>query len=58
MVIQALLREARAAGASREPVKVDASGHDAAADWNNLRSPENYVGFDRKLCISGRSHAR
>ena len=47
MVIQALLREAGATDVSREPVKVDARGHDAAADWSNLRSPENYVGFER-----------
>ncbi len=47
MVIQALLREAGAIDVSREPVKVDASGFDAAADWRNLRSPENYVGFER-----------
>ena len=47
MVIQALLREAGATGVSREPVKVDARGHDAAADWSNLRSPENYIGFAR-----------
>ena len=47
MVIQALLREAGAAGVSREPVKIEARGHDAAADWSNLRSPENYVGFER-----------
>jgi len=47
MVIQALLREAGATGVSREPVKVDARGHDAAADWANLRSPENYLGFER-----------
>jgi thiol-disulfide isomerase/thioredoxin len=47
MVIQALLREAGAAGVSRESVVVDARGHDAAADWANLRSAENYVGFQR-----------
>jgi thiol-disulfide isomerase/thioredoxin len=47
MVIQALLREAGATSVSREPVVVDARGHDAAADWGNLRSPENYVGFQR-----------
>ena len=47
MVIQALLREAGATDVSREPVQVDARGHDAAADWSNLRSPENYVGFER-----------
>ena len=47
MVIQELLREAGATGVSRESVKVDARGHDAAADWANLRSPENYVGSER-----------
>jgi thiol-disulfide isomerase/thioredoxin len=47
MVIQALLREAGANEVSREPVSVNARGLDAAADWGNLRSPENYAGFER-----------
>jgi len=47
MILQALLREAGASSVSREPVSVDARGFDAAADWRNLRSPENYVGFQR-----------
>ncbi|MBX9843171.1 MAG: thioredoxin family protein [Xanthobacteraceae bacterium] len=47
MVIQALLREAGATDVSREAVAVNARGLDAAADWGNLRSPENYVGFER-----------
>ena len=47
MIIQALLREAGASSVSREPVKVDARGLDVAADWGNLKSPENYVGFAR-----------
>jgi thiol-disulfide isomerase/thioredoxin len=47
MIIQELLREAGAGGVSREAVKVDARGLDVAADWGNLRSPENYVGFER-----------
>jgi thiol-disulfide isomerase/thioredoxin len=47
MVIQALLREAGATGVSRELVSVDARGHDAAADWSNLKSAENYLGFER-----------
>jgi thiol-disulfide isomerase/thioredoxin len=47
MVIQALLREAGATDVSRESVTVDARGHDAAPDWANLKSPENYVGFER-----------
>jgi thiol-disulfide isomerase/thioredoxin len=47
MIIQELLREAGVGGVSREPVKVDAGGLDAAADWGSLKSPENYVGFER-----------
>jgi thiol-disulfide isomerase/thioredoxin len=47
MVIQELLREAGAGSVSREAVKVDSRGLDAAADWGNLKSAENYVGFDR-----------
>jgi hypothetical protein len=47
MIIQELLREAGAGGVSRGAVKVDAHGLDVAADWGNLRSPGNYVGFER-----------
>jgi len=36
MIIQELLREAGVGGVSREPVKVDARGLDAAADWGSL----------------------
>lgn len=45
--IQALLREAGATGVSNDFVDVSARGHDAAPDWNNLKSPENYLGFER-----------
>jgi thiol-disulfide isomerase/thioredoxin len=47
LFIQSLLREAGATGVGREPVAVNARGHDAAADWANLKSPENYLGFER-----------
>jgi thiol-disulfide isomerase/thioredoxin len=47
MILQALLRGAGANGVGREPVAVDARGLEAAADWRNLRSPENYLGFQR-----------
>ena len=47
MVIQTLLREAGATDVSREPVSVNARGADAAADWPNLKSPENYLGSGR-----------
>src|SRR4030095_4293660 len=48
-VIQKLLGEAGAhAGTGAGPVDIsDASGVEAPADWENLRSPENYVGYDR-----------
>ncbi|MDB4893241.1 MAG: hypothetical protein JWL61_5096 [Gemmatimonadetes bacterium] len=46
-VIQQLLAEAGTTGVGSELVKVDARGVEAAADWENLKSPENYVGYDR-----------
>ena len=46
-VIQELLAEAGAAGIARESVSVDASGIEAAADWDNLKSAENYLGYER-----------
>jgi len=45
--IQQLLAEAGAAGISGGPVSVDVTGLEAAADWDNLRSQENYVGYER-----------
>jgi thiol-disulfide isomerase/thioredoxin len=47
MVIQQLLTEAGATGAGHELVPVDARGVEAAADWDELRSPENYTGYER-----------
>jgi len=46
-LIQALLRKAGATSVSRDLVVVEARGHEAPADWANLRSRENYVGFER-----------
>jgi thiol-disulfide isomerase/thioredoxin len=43
-VIQQLLAEAGTSGINRELVSVDARGIEAAADWENLKSPENYLG--------------
>jgi thioredoxin family protein len=45
--IQALLTEAGAAGVGSESVSVDPVGLEVAADWDNLRSPENYLGYER-----------
>jgi thiol-disulfide isomerase/thioredoxin len=47
MVIQQLLTEAGSSGMGDELVSVDARGAEVAADWDSLRSPENYVGYDR-----------
>jgi thiol-disulfide isomerase/thioredoxin len=46
-VIQQLLAEAGAAGLDRGPVSVDAVGAEVAADWDDLKSPESYVGYAR-----------
>ena len=46
-VIQQLLAEAGAKDISRELVKVRGEGIEAAADWDNLKSPENYLGLER-----------
>jgi thiol-disulfide isomerase/thioredoxin len=40
-VIQQLL------GIDREPVVVEAIGVEAEADWNHLRTPETYLGYER-----------
>lgn len=45
MVIQELLAEAGAENVSSEPVMVDGRGIEVAADWKNLKSPENYVSY-------------
>ena len=47
MIIQQLLAEAGSAGAGDDLVSVDARGVEAPADWDTLRSPENYTGYDR-----------
>jgi thiol-disulfide isomerase/thioredoxin len=47
MVIQQLLAEDENGGTGRDLVSVDARGVEAAADWGSLRSPENYLGYER-----------
>jgi len=46
-IIQQLLVEAGAAGIGRGLVSVVGRGVEAPADWGNLRSPENYLGYQR-----------
>src|SRR5262245_56264480 len=47
MILQQLLSEAENADIGDELVSVNADGIEAAADWGSLRSPENYVGYER-----------
>ena len=46
-VIQQLLKEAGAADVAADVVRVQAQGAEAAADMNQLGSPETYVGYAR-----------
>jgi thiol-disulfide isomerase/thioredoxin len=46
-IIQQLLSEAGASGVGHQLVSVNARGAEAPADWKNLKSQENYVGFER-----------
>jgi thiol-disulfide isomerase/thioredoxin len=47
MVLQQLLTEAGSGGTDQELTSVDAGGVEVAADWDSLRSPENYLGYER-----------
>ena len=47
MIIQALLRDAGVTGLGDVLVSVDPRGAEVPADWASLKSPENYVGYQR-----------
>ncbi|HTB42375.1 MAG TPA: redoxin family protein [Acetobacteraceae bacterium] len=47
MIIQLLLVQAGSVGIGHELTTVNGQGFEAAADWADLRSPENYLGYDR-----------
>jgi thiol-disulfide isomerase/thioredoxin len=47
MILQQLLTEAGAEGIGQDLVVVDPGGAEAAADWDSLWSPENYLGYAR-----------
>jgi thiol-disulfide isomerase/thioredoxin len=47
MIVQQLLTEAAGGGVDQELTSVDAQGVEVAADWDSLRSPENYLGYER-----------
>jgi len=57
-VIQQLLAEAGISGISQEPVSVDAKGAELGADWNDLRSRENYLGYERTENFASEGGAR
>jgi hypothetical protein len=46
-IIQQLLADAGVTSVDRELVRVEGTGVEAAADWDNLESPETYVGYER-----------
>jgi thiol-disulfide isomerase/thioredoxin len=47
MILQQLLSNAGITSIRRDLVSVEARGAEAAADWDSLRSPENYLGYQR-----------
>ena len=46
-MIQQLLKDAGARDWARQPAPVEGRGIEAAADWADLKSGENYVGYER-----------
>jgi hypothetical protein len=46
-IIQQMLVKAGVKGISQDLVSVNSTGVEAAPDWGNLKSPENYLGHDR-----------
>jgi thiol-disulfide isomerase/thioredoxin len=47
----------RLLGIEREPVSVEAVGVEAEADWDHLRTPETYLGFQRGEHFASRDRA-
>jgi thiol-disulfide isomerase/thioredoxin len=56
--IQKVLGDLGAKGFGPELVTADARGLEVAADWDNLRSPENYLGAERTEGFVSRDGAR
>ncbi|HTL08115.1 MAG TPA: hypothetical protein VL307_07670 [Chitinophagaceae bacterium] len=53
-MIQHLLKQAGAKNIAQEIVPVRGKGVEATADWNNLGSQENYLGYERTESFSSR----
>jgi len=56
-IIQRLLAETGAADVSNGLVTVEASNIELGADWDNVRSAENYVGYERTQNFASRGGA-
>ncbi len=56
-IIQQLLSEAGTGGIGHDLVSVAARGAEVAADWSSLKSPENYVGYERTENFASRGGA-
>jgi thiol-disulfide isomerase/thioredoxin len=57
--VQQLLAEAGAAGVVRDLVSVEGHGFEAPADWADLKSEENYLGYERtEGLVSGEAQGR
>jgi thiol-disulfide isomerase/thioredoxin len=52
LVLQRLLAEIGDGRFDRHLVSVDASGLEAGADWDSLRSAENYLGYERTVNLT------
>ena len=57
LVIHQLLTEAGMDHVGHEFVSVDARGVEAAADWDSVKSPENYLGYERTRNFASRAGA-
>ena len=55
--MQGLLAEAGVSAVRDAVVSVEAGGVEAPADWANLRSPENYLGYERTQNFASRGGA-
>ncbi|WP_239151457.1 thioredoxin [Virgisporangium aurantiacum] len=55
--IQRLLAGSDGTGVGRDPAPVDATGLEAAANWESLWSPENYLGSERSENFASRNGA-
>ena len=58
VVVQQLLSEAGVTGIRNELISVNARGAETAADWNSLKSGENYLGYGRTENFSSSGGAR